>query len=259
MIEMETGDLLLNNEQSTIDDEQVLEIIQKFLNREETISSYAQKLKITERHFNRLYQKERRQLLTKDKYTELRIKGYQDCDIAYAYGYTRQSLFLFKQKWDMNIPRDRSHNLQSSHSRQGKPNIETKWGPAYEYRRGYYLVRFKKDSPYFNHPIAPHHQCLLHRIVVLDHLLETDPKSEFLVKINGCLTLDPEIQIHHRNGDSSDNNIDNLEINWSKKHLYKHWHGASEMREAFLEALKNRESLSKDEILKILAAHYDDK
>lgn len=232
-------------------------MVEALLKRRETVTSLSEMLGITERQFNRTYQKPRRALLTKDLYVSLRLAGHNDADIAHAYGYTRQSIWLKKKEWGLKISREKTTSMKSSHFRMGKPQIETQWGPAYEYRRGYYLIRFKKVSPYYDHPIAPHHQCLLHRMIVYEQLLQDDPHSEFLVPQNEHITLHKDCQIHHVNGDTSDNRIENLHIDWRKHHIRKHWHGAQELKQSFLTALEGRQSLSREEILNILNDHFE--
>jgi transcriptional regulator with XRE-family HTH domain len=233
------------------------DIIDRLLKNLDSIKSISAKLGISERQFQRRYQKERRAMLSFETYSKLSMSGFPDSMIAFAHGYTRQSLWARKKEWGLQVNEEVVSRKQSSHFRKGLPPLETVWGPAYEYRRGYYMVRINKESPYWGHPIAPNHQCLLHRIIVFENLMDNDPKSEFLFKEKGHITLHPQCQVHHKNGDTSDNRLENLLLTWKASHIKKHWHGTAEMREAFLKEVENKGDLTKNEILEIIKKYYD--
>ena len=52
-----------------------------------------------------------------------------------------------------------------------------------------------------------------HRLVFEEHLRQTCPDSDYLVDVDGfgCKFLDPNVVIHHKDGNKLNNNIDNLE------------------------------------------------
>jgi hypothetical protein len=73
-----------------------------------------------------------------------------------------------------------------------------------------------------DHPFASNGYVLQHRLVAERHLRETNPASKCLVKIGDNLYLDPELVVHHKNFDRTDNVIDNLQVMTNSDHQALH-------------------------------------
>ena len=70
---------------------------------------------------------------------------------------------------------------------------------------GYLLIR----EP--NHPLRMYNDFVFaHRLLYENYLLENDNGSEYLIEIDGRLVLDPEIVIHHLDGNKLNNSVSNL-------------------------------------------------
>ena len=75
----------------------------------------------------------------------------------------------------------------------------------------------KKHGEYYevlvgkNHPFADLNGYILeHRYIMEKWLIENNPESKFLIKTNLGLYLNPQVKIHHKNHNKSDNRIENL-------------------------------------------------
>jgi hypothetical protein len=80
--------------------------------------------------------------------------------------------------------------------------LHPKWGGGRVNKRGYWHLR-EIDHPHANGGYVPEH-----RVVIEQHLRQTDPEHPGLGP-DGCLRRD--WCVHHRNGDKGDNRLENLE------------------------------------------------
>lgn len=101
-------------------------------------------------------------------------------------------------------------------TRIGKDNSNWKGGIS-NHSRGYSYTRMKE------HPFCSTGYIFEHRFIMENWLLENDPNSPFLVKMNTGTYLDPTIIVHHKNEDKKDNRIENLECMTQSQHM-KHHH-----------------------------------
>lgn len=68
----------------------------------------------------------------------------------------------------------------------------------------------------------------VHRLVMEQHLRETNPSSPLLVAVNGVLYLRPDVYVHHINEDKKENDIENLTAiegngNHTRLHTVQRW------------------------------------
>ena len=63
-----------------------------------------------------------------------------------------------------------------------------------------------------DHPFTKTGYVFQHRLVVEQHLRETNPDSACLVRIGDNVYLRPDLVVHHKNFDRKDNRIENLEV-----------------------------------------------
>lgn len=83
-------------------------------------------------------------------------------------------------------------------------SIRSKDGDLLTLRTGYVYERARK------HPFASRGRVFKHRLVMEGMLATAEPDHHFLVRIDGCLYLRPEIVVHHKNEDRGDNRPTNL-------------------------------------------------
>lgn len=74
----------------------------------------------------------------------------------------------------------------------------------------------------YSHPYASKGYVLQHRLVVEQHLAETNPESKCLIKLGDNLYLSPELIVHHKNFEKDDNRLDNLQIMTAGAHQRLH-------------------------------------
>lgn len=72
------------------------------------------------------------------------------------------------------------------------------------------------------HPFASNRYVFQHRLVMERWLRENDPSSSFLIKLGGQLYLSPEFEVHHKDEDRTNNQIDNLECLTPSEHASMH-------------------------------------
>lgn len=97
-------------------------------------------------------------------------------------------------------------------------------------RRGWYTdaagyIRiFAEDHPFAAQKYVPEH-----RLVVERFLRDGEPDSQHLIRLGTQLYLDPEVVVHHRDGDKANNLIENLEVMTRDAHTQLH-HGQGDIR-----------------------------
>lgn len=73
-----------------------------------------------------------------------------------------------------------------------------------------------------DHPLSSNGYVLEHRFVMEQWLLEVDPKSNFLVEINGAMYLAPGFDVHHLDGNRVNNKRSNLLVCTKQTHVLIH-------------------------------------
>ena len=82
---------------------------------------------------------------------------------------------------------------------------------------GYFYVH----SP--THPFRSQKRLVMeHRLVMEAHLRSIDPGSSFLTEVAGELYLRPEIDVHHRDHDKTNNVVENLQCLTKAEHSRLH-------------------------------------
>ena len=76
--------------------------------------------------------------------------------------------------------------------------------------RGWYMDKGYVQIEAKDHPFAIDGYVREHRLVVEQHLRETDPASTYLAKLGYQLYLRPDILVHHVDGVKDNNEIENL-------------------------------------------------
>lgn len=99
--------------------------------------------------------------------------------------------------------------------------------PRFGKRPGNYVGRIYHIAGYVliwipGHPFASNGRVFEHRLIVEQHLRETNPDSECLIRLDGHLYLRPEIQVHHIDGVKDNNSIDNLVPLTASEHTRLH-------------------------------------
>lgn len=91
------------------------------------------------------------------------------------------------------------------------------------------MRRFQDGYIGVHSPTHPFKDCrkyvMEHRLIMEQHLRETNPNHPALIEIDGVKYLSLEWAVHHKNGRRGDNRIENLEVMTVSKHLSFHTTG----------------------------------
>jgi len=111
----------------------------------------------------------------------------------------------------------------------GEKNPNWKGGKRMHHS-GYILI-YRPNHPFARTDGKMKHYVLEHRLVIEQYLRENNPTSVHLVEINGEKYLGPEVVIHHRDRDRSNNSFSNLEIMLTQsEHITRHNYERSQDR-----------------------------
>lgn len=128
-------------------------------------------------------------------------------EIKVVFGCSSRTIEYHLHKMGVKI-RPRGMSTRRQALKVTGPNSFFWKGGRYKDKHGYVVVTE------YNHPIRGNSKIPEHRLVMENHLLQTNPNHEALE--NGMLRSD--WVVHHKNGIKSDNRIENLEPLPRRKH-----------------------------------------
>lgn len=110
---------------------------------------------------------------------------------------------------------DPAYISRKSEQRRGEKNPQWNGGIA-KHPDGY---KYQLAPPEIN---ATRRYVLQHRIIMLNHLMTTDPDHPAIVEEGGRPSLSLKYDVHHIDGDKANNSIENLQILTKSEHLKIH-------------------------------------
>jgi len=103
-------------------------------------------------------------------------------------------------------------------SEQAAGDLNPNWRGGRSLRHDGYVYARAADHPY----AGPNGYVLEHRLVMEAWLRENDPSSAFLITLGMQRYLAPALVVHHRDGDRTNNAIENLECMTGDQHKRHH-------------------------------------
>ena len=110
---------------------------------------------------------------------------------------------------------NKSHKAGQSERVAGSNN--PMWAGGISKHSDGYIYRYAPD-----HPFSSKNYVLEHRLIAEDHLRSTDPESVFLVKLGNIRYLRPELVVHHKDEDRTNNTPGNLMVLTISEHIKIH-------------------------------------